>query len=397
MFKSLGIIAGNPLIRTTTLCTVWYGVTMASTTPFQAIIGIREFGMGDQDFAVFMFAAAVINMVSAVSLGALSDMISARKTLILALAMAGMAGYGLIYFSASKTVFIVCMLTVIPLARSLYSLLAGSMRRELDHLSPAEMTSVNSSARAIFALAWILVPGLTAWWLKDSPTMLPSFLVASVASLLITLTYGFQVLPEATPAKSGRLAFFASLALLATGPIIIRVLIVSAGSAAHTLHSTLHPLIMTGPAGGTMRDVGIYAGMLAALEIPFMLFWAWVAQRRSIEFALGVALLAYAVYSVLLFFVSVPWHLYAIGILNSCGAAAVLSLPVSYFQDLIKDRPGLSTSLLPIMGFVGGLMSAGGFALGTAVSGYSGTALMIGILCMAGAVGLLLLERHAVS
>ncbi len=383
MLKSFGIIVRNPLIRATTLCSVWYGVAMASTTPYQAIIGIRDFGMGDQAFAVFMFAAAVIGMASAVSLGAISDMISARKDLILALAFAGVAGYGIIYFTASKTAFIVCMLTIIPLTRSLYSLLAGSMRRELDHLNPGDMTAVNSTARAIFALAWIVVPGLTAWWLRDSPTMLPSFLVACVASLLILLTYGFLAFPKPSPSKSGRMGFFESLGLLATWPIIIRVLIVSAGSAAHTLHSTLHPLIMTGPVGGTMRDVGIYAGLLAALEIPFMLFWSWMAQRRSIAWALGLALLSYAVYSVLLYFASAPWHMFAIGILNSCGASAVLSLPVSYFQDLIKDRPGLSTSLLPIMVFVGGLMSAAGFALGTAVSGYSGTALIVGALCLA--------------
>jgi hypothetical protein len=90
---------------------------------------------------------------------------------------------------------------------------------------------------------------------------------------------------------------------------------------------------------------------------------------------------------------SQPWHLYAIAILNSCGAAAVLSLPVTAFQDMLKDRPGLATSLVPVMTFTGSLISSAGFAIGTWVTNYSGTALVIAAMCLAGATGLYRLEH----
>jgi MFS family permease len=151
---------------------------------------------------------------------------------------------------------------------------------------------------------------------------------------------------------------------------------------------------MTDVAGGTTQHVGLYAGALAALEIPFMFMWAEMARRRSIGTALMLALLVYAAYCGLLGFATAPWQMFAIAILNGCGAAAVLSLPISYFQDLFQDRPGLGTSLVPVVTFMGGLMGSAGFALGTAVSGYSGTAFVVGAMCLAGAGGLALLERH---
>lgn len=397
ILSALPVIFARPAIRTSTLCLFCYGATMAATLPYQSIIGIKELGMSDSGFALFMFAAALVSVAASVTLGILSDLTANPKRLVLLLAGAGALGYAAIWLFPSPVVFIVMMLTAIPLTRSLFPVLFGGIRRDLDGEHPAGITRINSTVRAIYATSWIVIPGLTAWALLGSPSMMPVFLVASLASALLFAIHGLFA-PSAgaksvTAASSG--GFFASLALLASSAILIRVLIVGLGNAAHTLHSVLHPLIMTDVAHGTMRDVGAYAGLLAALEIPFMILWAEVARRRSIGFALALALLVYALYCALLGFVSAPWHMYAIAVLNSCGAAAVLSLPVSYFQDLFTDRPGLGTSLVPVMVFSGGLMSSAGFALGTVVSGYSGTAYVVAAMCLAGAAGLWLLERRA--
>ncbi len=396
MSSATSLILKNPQLRITTLSLMCYAATIASTTPFQSVIGIREFGISDTGFALLMFASAIVNVVTSVWLGSVSDMISSRKALIVALSACGVLGYGLIFAVPSKLVFMACMLVLVPVARVAYSLLFGGLRRELNEAPAATIASVNATARAVVASVWIVVPGLVGWWLKDSPSLLPAFLVASATSLGIVLIYGSLGKPAQTMQQE-KTGFLASLALIATAPIILRVLVIALGSGAHTLHSTLHPLIMTGPAHGTTRDIGIYAGLLAALEIPFMLVWARVANWKSINFALMLALLVYAIYAVLMSFASAPWHLYAIAVLNSCGAAAVLSLPVTAFQDLMKDRPGLATSLVPVMTFTGSLISSAGFALGTWITGYSGTAFVIVALCLTGAAGLFWLERPAAA
>ena len=97
-------------------------------------------------------------------------------------------------------------------------------------------------------------------------------------------------------------------------------------------------------------------------------------RRFQIAHVLASGTVLYCLYLVLLGFATAPWQLYALLGLNACGAAAILSLPITYLQDLIADRPGLGSSLISLNTFIGIGVAAGLFALGTAVTDYSGTA-----------------------
>jgi hypothetical protein len=66
----------------------------------------------------------------------------------------------------------------------------------------------------------------------------------------------------------------------------------------------------------------------------------------------------------------------------------LISIPITYLQDLIADRPGLGSALISVNLFLSAGMSAVLFAFGTAISSYSGTAV---IGAAAGTLGMLLL------
>ncbi len=57
------------------------------------------------------------------------------------------------------------------------------------------------------------------------------------------------------------------------------------------------------------------------------------------------------------------------------GAAAILSVPISYFQDMFPGRPGLGTSLYPMQTFLGTGAAAGIFAVASHFTTYQGTAM----------------------
>jgi hypothetical protein len=390
MTSAYTLILRNPTIRVATLALLCHGVTLASIIPYQSVIGIGHYGMSDTFYSVFMFAAASVGVVVSVSLGALSDSLRDRRFLIVVLACCGTLGYGATYMFDSRLVFVVCMLTLIPLARSVYSLLFAGVRRAMDAEDPALAASVNSTVRAAYAVSWIAVPGLVAWWVatKTDSNITGVFLVAALATLLIAAAYWFYAPAAGDALVMTRFNFRDAAAAVLRSAILVRLIAVSFLSGALTLHTAAYPLIMTEIAGGTMRDVGILAGLFAALEIPFMLMWGRIASQRSMAFALITAGLVYAIYCVALGFVTAPWHLYALAVLNACGAAAILSLPLTYFQDMIRDRPGLSTSLQPVMVFVGGLISSAGFAGGTFLGGYPGAAVAAGLLSLIACAGL---------
>jgi len=83
---------------------------------------------------------------------------------------------------------------------------------------------------------------------------------------------------------------------------------------------------------------------------------------------------------------------YLASLVAGFAAAGMISLPISLLLDLIRDRPGLSASLLAVNVFLGGGLGAGVFALGTALSGYGLAAVISGIAGCFGAATLVMLE-----
>jgi len=159
------------------------------------------------------------------------------------------------------------------------------------------------------------------------------------------------------------------------------------------LNCVVSPLIITHAAGGTVVDVGFMAGLVAFLEMPFMLMWGALQRRFRSVHVLAPGALIYCLYLALLSFASVPWQIYALVLINACGAAAILSVPITYLQDLIADRPGLGSSLVSVNTFIANGISASIFAVGTAFTGYSGTALFAAVIGLASVSLLLFLER----
>ena len=107
-----------------------------------------------------------------------------------------------------------------------------------------------------------------------------------------------------------------------------------------------------------------------------------------------IAALLYLVYLAAIAFADAPWQIYAASLIAGFAAAALVSLPISYLLDLIRDRPGLSASLLSVNMFLGGGLGAGVFALGTEIGGYTATAILSGGIGVIGAGLLMLLERR---
>ena len=133
-----------------------------------------------------------------------------------------------------------------------------------------------------------------------------------------------------------------------------------------------------------MADIGIVAGIVAALEIVFILLWGWIEKKvpQTLTLAAGAGL--YAIYLILQGLASAPWHIYAQTVISALGAAAIISIPITYLQELIADRPGLGSSLIAVNIFLGAGLGALIFAVGTLVSSYSGTSILGAIVGLGG-------------
>jgi len=394
MPSSFSSIIRDSRIRIPTVTLVALAFTYASTVPYQSIIGISELGMSDGAYSALVFFAAVVNVAISLTLGIWSDRLRERRPLVLALSIAGMIGFGSIALIHSPTVFIFSVLFLVPMSNSTYSLLFASVRARTNQLARSEAVAITSTVRALYSGSWAVAPGLVGLALVTSPSMTPAYGVAAVASLICFCLYFFFApgngpVRETIPNQPG---FFASLKRVFAPDVFIRVFVMSLLLGLQRLNGMVSPLIIVHSIGGSVVDVGFLSGLTAFLEMPFMMMWGLVQRRFHTVHVLASGTVLYCLYLVLLGFATAPWQLYALLGLNACGAAAILSLPITYLQDLIADRPGLGSSLISLNTFIGIGVAAGVFALGTAVTDYSGTAFVGAAVGIVAIVILLYLE-----
>ncbi|EJJ28524.1 MFS transporter [Rhizobium sp. CF142] len=394
MPSSFSSIIRDSRIRIPTVTLVALAFTYASTVPYQSIIGISELGMSDGAYSALVFFAAVVNVAISLTLGIWSDRLTERRPLVLALSIAGMIGFGSIALIHSPAIFIFSVLFLVPMSNSTYSLLFASVRARTNQLVRSEAVAITSTVRALYSGSWAVAPGLVGLALVTSPSMTPAYGVAAVASLICFCLYFFFApgngpVRETIPNQPG---FFASLKRVFAPDVFIRVFVMSLLLGLQRLNGMVSPLIVVHKIGGSVVDVGFLSGLTAFLEMPFMMMWGLVQRRFRTVHVLASGSVLYCLYLVLLGFATAPWQLYALLGLNACGAAAILSLPITYLQDLIADRPGLGSSLISLNTFIGIGVAAGLFALGTAVTDYSGTAFVGAVVGIVTIVILLYLE-----
>ncbi len=395
--RTLMLCLRIPAIRTCTIAIFLLGVAAAATRPYQSLIAIQQFGMSDGNYSKMLFAASILAIIYSVALGNLSDMLGNRRRLILLATNAGIIGFASIYLLPNISVFVLSTLFIIPLSGSLFSILFGAIRAATQSFSAGDAAATNSTVRSVFAASWILTPGLVALLLVNSERLTLAYLIASLACVvsfaLVFLTYPNQNLPMAE-LNAAKPSFFTALSAIFEWRIGLCVLAIAMQTGAHHLNSVITPLILTQEANGSVADVGIIAGIVAALEIPFMLAYGNALRRHSTTNVLAFGAAIFALYLFLLGFASKPWHFYALTPINAAGAASILSIPMTYLQDLLPDKPGLGSSLQPIAVAIGGGISAGVFAIGATNFGYSETAWLSGLLALTGVMAIIALDRR---
>ncbi|MGF6177482.1 MFS transporter [Ensifer sp. 4252] len=384
----------NPAMRVSMLAIFLFGFAGAATSPYQSVVGINELGLSDGRYSLLILVAATVNVIVSVSIGILADRIGNYRVLMSVAILFGVVGYGIVYVMPHQTSFVVSVLLLLPIYGAVYTLLFANVRSIARRMSGHDAASLTTGARAAISLAWVLVPGLVGFALAGGDSMLPAYLLACLGCAINLLIVFFSLPNEggADPALGKRLSYWTSFREIMAPRIFLRVIAVA------TITSTLHingavlPLIMTDEIGGSVTDIGIIVGIVAFLEVVFILVWARIQMDLAPFKALALGTVIYIGYMVLLGFSSATWHIYALSLISAFGAAALITIPISYLQELIADRPGLGSSLIAVNIFLSGGLCAGFFALGTRISNYSGTALLGGVAGFAGLVLLLVLD-----
>ena len=381
------ILKRHRVMRASAAAVFLYGFSGAATSPYQSMIAIKELGMSDGSYAALALAAASANVIMAIGVGMISDRFQSYRRPLIFVSCFGIFGFGLVWAFPSITTFTIAILGPLALFHAMNSMLFGNVRAHSARFDPEEARIANALMRIMISLSWVLMPGAVGLLLAGRDSMVFAYLIAAVVALGIFLTVTFWMEPDTKTRPIDitlRPAALHDLRRIIAPHLLLRVLGIALISQVLHVNAAVLPLVVTGSAQGQTADVGFLVGLVAVIEVVFMVFWSRVTRTLRITTALLICSALYLAYLGAIAAATAPWHIYVASCIAGFAAAGIISLPISYLLDLISDRPGLSASLLAVNVFLGGGLGAAMFGIGTTFGGYGLAAVLSGI---AGCVG----------
>lgn len=372
------------------------GVTYAATVPYASIVGIETLGMSTAQFAALFSVSSIVGTFVSVGLGYVSDKLPDRRILALMATLAGMIGHGLIYFMQTQLTFMIAVALIMPFGMSAFSQGFGYVRVFYNRRDPARADFMVTALRTVFTFAWTVVPPL-AGYIASEYSVFDVYLVSALsyaASGLIFITLMTDKTtrvpnapppPKAAPvpgARASRLPLPIISGILGLVVIVVATRLVGMGM----------PLLIVTQLGGTLADVGLYAGISAALEVPFMIGWGYLLARFSKESILIFNGLLYGLYLFLVTQAQSVSDVLWLQSINGIATAALMSINISYLQDAIKGRVGLSTSLMDVVAISATLLGSAAFGILSANGDYR--LVLFGGACCAVAGALIMLAGN---
>jgi SET family sugar efflux transporter-like MFS transporter len=343
------------------------GITYASTLNYGAIVGIDNLGIPNAMFSVLLMASSLVSALASVILGYVSDKLPDRRHLVILCALMGALGFGLIFIFRNQVAFILAICVIMPFGGALFSQSFSFARAYNNVRDPERAEFLTSVLRTIFAVAWAIVPPAVGWVAATSGVF-NVYGIAAAAYLVCAGIFSLLLLePTAKIGLPGKAGADSSLPRAAIEPaVIVGIVGVTLIFMSTYINNVAVPLLITVTLKGSFGELGIFSGLAAALELPFMILWGYALRWVSKHTMIVCAALLYALYLWLVSRATSMSELYWLQLINGPATAALMSIPISYLQDAIKGRVGLSTSLLDVVGVVSALASAALFGAITA-------------------------------
>lgn len=391
------LVLRHQTLRLITVALLLLGALNASVYPYQSVIAIERIGMSKPAFSLMLAVASVIAVTSSVLLGVLGDQFGHRRVIAIGTTVCSTIGIALILAFPGFWALILCQGVLLPLASSMYGQLFALARLA----SPAEghhRDSILGAIRSAMSLTFLAMLIFWTFAFHYGMSEMAVYVSAGLASLglLILISLGWPKdgqTPWADPRSGMRLRD--ALAEIAKPNVAVRVFLIGVLASAGTLYMVLISLVFDASPLRGPADVALYVGLVAGWEVPAMLILPRFARLvpKSTMLAIGTAL--YGIHLITLPLLSETRILWLMPFFGGVGGAIIITAPITYYQDLLRERPGTAAAMLAVQKLVADVLTAAVFATTAQVAGFEAVAVTGVLISLLGALGLFFADRHA--
>jgi predicted MFS family arabinose efflux permease len=394
---AIRLCLNDPALRVAGLVIALQGAIVCSFGPYFSTLAINSYGFSDAGFAVLLAISSLVSVGASVAGGIRADQTAKRRQVTLVSVLALSLGMALMTFIPGPLVFALTFAFLFPMGALTFGQVFALARQASSQHPEDERDGIMAVIRALFAAPFVVV--LPVWALVFAQgvavtAVFPVGLGLSAVMLGIVLRDWPKDGAGAWADQPSGLSFRASLREIGQPRLAARVVALGAVLSAATVYIALVSLVMVAEVGRGTADVALYVGLVAGLEVPFMLLLPGLTRGwdRTRLILAGTSL--YAVHVALLPVLAGSWTVWLLVLPAAVGGAVTLTVPIAYLQDLLAERPGAGASLMGVQRLAGDVIAAVCFALGTLVSGYGAVALLGVVVSIAAAVALWVADRR---
>lgn len=389
------LVLRHPTLRLIAVALLVLGALNASVYPYQSLIAIERIGMSKPAFSLMLAMASLIAVTSSVALGILGDQFGHRRVIAICTTLCSTLGIGSILAFPGIWSLILCQGVLLPMASSMYGQLFALARLA----SPDEGHNRDGILGVIRSALSISFLAMLVFWtfaFGYGLSELAVYITGGIASvgLLGLILLGWPKdgqTPWADPRSGMRLRD--ALAEIAKPRVAVRVLFIGAIASSGTLYMVLISLIFDASPLRGPADVALYVGMIAGWEVPAMLILPRLARAVPKSTLLLIGTVLYGTHLLALPMLSESWLLWVMPLFGGIGGAMIITAPITYYQDLLRERPGTAAAMLAVQKLVSDVLTAGVFAATAHVGGFE-TVAITGVGCsLIGAGGLYWADR----
>ncbi len=337
----------RPDFRRLLALNVIYGLSGSFVVPFMSMFGTLEAHMTLFRFGAFMTVNALSGIAITTTLAHYSDVHFSRRAMLLLGGFAGAAGYlGYAYLRSFLPLLLVGSLLLGTSSITFSQLFAHARELLLDSdIAPDQGAFYINVFRMFIALSWTVGPAVAAWIMVRF-SFRGLFLCASADLMVFTGFVWFGVPPLSIHLRTARRARMPSLLrLFGRSDVAAHFVAFVLVTASTTIGMMNLPLFILNTLRGTAADVGTAYSVAPMFELPFMLYFGWLATRfppaRIIRVGMAISLAYYAC----LTFVTAPWHVYLCQGLSAAATSVIAGVAITYFQGHLPRHPGTATNL----------------------------------------------------
>ncbi|ALC83955.1 MULTISPECIES: sugar efflux transporter [Bacillus] len=358
-FKKLFTIKGYSLF---VICLLLIGIGSSITNPYLPLYLTEDFGMSTGAFGIFMAVILLSGVIVNSLIAKHSDRGVDRKWIIIVATISSALGFAsyLVFHNFFILLIVVCLFNAFgaPAIPQIYA----SAQESANASNSDDNTFAMSTLRSLISLGFLIGP-LGGTVILGSLGYKGLFLgTAAIFLITASLVYLFLQRQKAVQKNTKKKKSSDTYSLKSkeiNQPLIAFIFLF----VVNTISMIITPLFIVNELQGTHMDVGLVVSICAGLEIPIMLVLGALGKKISNHSLMIYGCLIAVIYYTILSVSTHTWQLIAAQLLQATFVAIIMGNGLSYFNDLLPNSPGITTTIYMNGATIGRLIGSlgGGF------------------------------------